>query len=556
LRQGRFITAGLAALVALAMAPGVATAAPATFVDDTEADFSAGAPGASTVVRPPGSVELARIPKVENFDGPGLPLGWNVTSWDTAQPGTGSVAGGELTVNGARVDAPRWYVAGQVMQIMEFTATFGAADFQHVGFGNTINGGLLEKATFADGPWAMFSTRSSLGTELWARTLTGPEAGGGALNEIRIMGVDPTLPHTYRIEWSATQVKFFVDGGVTPAAVLDAAIAGEMRPAASDFNSGGPDLKIDKASLSLYADTGAFESRVHDAGDAHTVWGKLTSPTSPVAGTEVKFETRSGNTATPDASWSAYQAIAADGAIQSPSRRYIQYKATLSTGDDRVTPSLDRVELGYEIDNVAPSASLDSVQVSGTTATATFSSGAADLAGFECSLDGGAFATCTSPKAFTGLAAGSHTISVRAVDKLGNAGDAVSKTVSVAAASGGTPPPPPSVGTVPKDTKAPLVSIGARSIRVSKRAAIRVTCPADETNCTISVRLKYGRKTAGKKTVTVAGGQTVKAKVLLSSAARTRLAKRGRLNVTAIVTARDAAGNSKRREFAMTLRPM
>jgi hypothetical protein len=43
-----------------------------------------------------------------------------------------------------------------------------------------------------------------------------------------------------------------------------------------------------------------------------------------------------------------------------------------------------------------------------------------DVASFECSLDAAAFAPCTSPKSFSGLADGPHTFKVRAVDVASN----------------------------------------------------------------------------------------------------------------------------------------
>ncbi|MEJ5240230.1 MAG: hypothetical protein WHS87_03445 [Anaerolineales bacterium] len=54
-------------------------------------------------------------------------------------------------------------------------------------------------------------------------------------------------------------------------------------------------------------------------------------------------------------------------------------------------------------------------------ATFTFSgSDDVSVSGFECSLDGSAFSTCTSPKTYTGLSIGNHHFEVRAVDSSGN----------------------------------------------------------------------------------------------------------------------------------------
>ena len=52
--------------------------------------------------------------------------------------------------------------------------------------------------------------------------------------------------------------------------------------------------------------------------------------------------------------------------------------------------------------------------------SATFSFSADEPSTYQCSLDGGAFAPCTSPTAYTNLTAGSHTFQVAATDGSGN----------------------------------------------------------------------------------------------------------------------------------------
>ena len=73
------------------------------------------------------------------------------------------------------------------------------------------------------------------------------------------------------------------------------------------------------------------------------------------------------------------------------------------------------------VDTVAPNTSAGgpSGTVVNNAATLSLSSGEAG-ATFECRLDGGAYAGCASPKAYTKLPAGQHTVQVRARDAAGN----------------------------------------------------------------------------------------------------------------------------------------
>jgi parallel beta-helix repeat protein len=72
-------------------------------------------------------------------------------------------------------------------------------------------------------------------------------------------------------------------------------------------------------------------------------------------------------------------------------------------------------------DTVPPETTIVSAPPSSTTSrTADFSFTSSEAGTFQCSLDGSAFAACSSPKSYNQLATGSHTFRVRAVDTAGN----------------------------------------------------------------------------------------------------------------------------------------
>ncbi|WPB79306.1 Ig-like domain-containing protein [Archangium violaceum] len=91
--------------------------------------------------------------------------------------------------------------------------------------------------------------------------------------------------------------------------------------------------------------------------------------------------------------------------------------------DEAGNTSADSLLLQINIDTLAPETVINTNPPNPDSATGsqfTFSSSAADLFGFECSLDGADFSACASPYTLPALATGLHTFKVRAVDSAGN----------------------------------------------------------------------------------------------------------------------------------------
>jgi hypothetical protein len=72
-------------------------------------------------------------------------------------------------------------------------------------------------------------------------------------------------------------------------------------------------------------------------------------------------------------------------------------------------------------DNEAPETTIDSgPQGKTTNASPSFTFSSEPNATFECRLDSGSWSSCTSPKSYLNLAAGTHVFEVRATDQAGN----------------------------------------------------------------------------------------------------------------------------------------
>ena len=105
-----------------------------------------------------------------------------------------------------------------------------------------------------------------------------------------------------------------------------------------------------------YGDKGTFQSKVLDA-QSFATWGRLSWRADTPAGTSVAFEVRSGNTETPDRTWSPWGAPlkeAGGAPIDCPSARFLQWRATLATNDPRRSPELREVDVVYMQRNLPP----------------------------------------------------------------------------------------------------------------------------------------------------------------------------------------------------------
>jgi len=298
------------------------TTLPDSVVDTTFADGSGSCVIDSTIGD--GALRLP-LTSDEGFSGSGLPTGWSSRPWTG---GTSTVSNGLLAVDGASARNDALFGPGRSL---EFVATFKAEAFQHIGFGGS-------DVTFNDAPIVMFSTREGT-TTLYTSTFLGSYADVEIPNGSNLIG----SPHRYRIDWKTDGFDFYVDG--TLVSSRTSTVGTSMRVAASDFNLGNTSLTVDWMRLTPYLSPCTFESRVLDAGFPVN-WLDLSWVGPSPTGTTLGFETRSGNTFTPDGNWSDWEAV--NSPIASPHGRYIQYRATLGTTDPTQTPVIESVSLTYK----------------------------------------------------------------------------------------------------------------------------------------------------------------------------------------------------------------
>ena len=288
----------------------------ATLVDTTAADFGAGTLDANTYLAQAGDGEVVLAPTVgSEFSGSSLPAGWTSTPWNAG--GSSTVAGGIVTVDGA---------------LLATDAFFGPGPGARVLGRHRRRGVPAHRAGHRP-------QRRALGADLLVRrqrrALRPHAQRHGDEHADRVLdGADAPLPHR-------------VDGrrgsSTTPTGRSWPRIrrrsACSMRPVLSDIFVNTSTVRVDWLRLSPYAPAGTFTSRVLGDGTQRT-WQDLAADVSTPAGSSVALSVRTGDTATPDGTWTAWQPLPGTGGSIGATSGYIQYKADLATSDDSATPEL------------------------------------------------------------------------------------------------------------------------------------------------------------------------------------------------------------------------
>lgn len=322
----RMMVVMAAAALVISLGAAMMVLAAADLTDDTVAQFSSGTVGSCFVSpsrddgNPDGEVIL--IPAY--FEPFNSLTGWNSQAWQAG--GSVTASGGQIIVDNAVGYTAATYGPGSVL---EFVATFANTHSQHAGFMNVSGGDLAA-------PWAMFSTGGSDPADLYARSNNGTDYAEPIIGGTSYLGA----PHRYRIEWTATQVIYSIDGTVV--ATHNVAVGGTASLGVSDNQAST--LSVDWLRIGPYSPTTCtFTSRVLDSETNGVKWQSVLSSVALPTGTSVSFSARASDVNPPTGSFTS-----APGGALPPDTvigRYVQYQVTLSTSDAAVTPAIQRVTM-------------------------------------------------------------------------------------------------------------------------------------------------------------------------------------------------------------------
>jgi hypothetical protein len=260
----------------------------------------------------------------DNFPGTALSSAWTTTPWVSG--GGATVSNNTLSVAGAEVLSTQTYSGVGV----EASLDFAAAPYQHFGLATDLG-------AVAGNYWAIFSTMGTTNT-LYARV-----NANGVTQDVSL-GALPSGFHKYQVQPIPAGFQFYIDGVLQT--TLSASIPSNagLHIALSAYSTSGPGLQV----ASVQTLGGTFTSSVFNAGST-AVWGTATWTANLPAGTSMIVLTRSGNTATPDGTWSNWMAVTNGGTVASPDAQYLQYMVIFITTDPNLTPVLDNINFDWNL---------------------------------------------------------------------------------------------------------------------------------------------------------------------------------------------------------------
>jgi hypothetical protein len=261
-------------------------------------------------------------------------------------------------------------------------------------------------------------------------------------------------PHRFRIDWTPSQVVYWVDG--VKVATHNVAITQPLRPLVSDVHADATNLSVDWMQMTPFGGACTYVSRAADAG--HPVgWLALEPTTTTPANTNVTFDTRTSNDAV---TWSAWSPVNGT-TVASPNGRYLQYRASLSTSDPASTPLVTAVKLTADD---RPTAPIGVAAVPGN--------GAATLSWTAASNNGSPINAYIITPYKAGVAQAPMPFSTATTQTVGGLTNATSYTFTVAAKNG--------IGVGPASRATQAITIGAPI------APTNVTAKAGTGNATVS----------------------------------------------------------------------
>ncbi|HJQ01074.1 MAG TPA: DUF4082 domain-containing protein [Jatrophihabitans sp.] len=306
-----------------AAATYIPTVTPMT--DTTTADFTAGTVSSSYVASNGDGEVVLNPTQATEFSGTTVPATW--VAQTNVSGGTATVANGSVRLSGEFLRTSSAYASGKSLEAL---VTMGPN--QQLGWYTTSNANA--KMQFAVNTSNQLIASENDGTN-------GTVSSTVASNWV-------AAPHKFRIEWNSTSLFYYLDDVQVYTHAFTSNFS-NMRAFFSDAATNDTALSVDWARIGPYTASGTFTSRVFDASAA-VGWTGLSWDATVPTGTTLVVKVRTGNTATPDASWSAFSTIASSGGSIGATARYVQYQLTLtSTGTRYVTPSIRSVTLNYSV---------------------------------------------------------------------------------------------------------------------------------------------------------------------------------------------------------------